>query len=180
MLNSDWTRIILLGVLLTFSWAPTQAEQGESSIASPLARFEPLIGGQWHLGDSYQEFEWGVGRLSVKARSYFIVDGRARLASEGIWFWQPAERTIKGVFTAIEMPVELFEYSTRFEGTDMISDLVTYSGNGDKTEYMERWVFLDDTHFEWTLYSVTTDGPRKEMGGIYSRKPSANSAPNLN
>ena len=50
---------------------------------SPLAPFERLPGGEWHLDNSYQTFEWGAGRQSVGARSFSLVAGTARLVSEG-------------------------------------------------------------------------------------------------
>ena len=149
--------------------ALAQSEQQTPIETSPLAGFERLIGGQWHLGDSYQEIEWGVGRRSVKARSYFVVDGEPRLVSEGVWYWHPAEATIKGVFTAVDMPVELFEYKTRFDGADLVSELIAYSGPV-QSRYTETWVFVDETQFEWTLYALTADGPRREMGGTYTRR----------
>jgi hypothetical protein len=135
-----------------------------------LAGFERLIGGRWHLEGSYQEFEWGVGRRSVRARSFFLVEGKPRLVSEGTWFWHAGEGKVKGIFTAIDMPVELFEYTTRFEGNSIVSDLVAYTADGGRSAYTETWEFLDDAHFQWTLFAVTPDGPRKEMGGTYSRK----------
>jgi len=150
--------------------APALSETVESQQPNPLSSFERLIGSQWHLEGSYQEFEWGVGQRSVRARSYFVIDGAPRLVSEGFWYWHPGEEAIKGVFTAINMPVDVFEYTTRFEGDNLISELVTYDASGTRTAYSETWEFTDDAHFAWSLFLKTPDGPKKEMGGIYTKK----------
>ncbi|NNF36357.1 MAG: hypothetical protein HKN68_19800, partial [Saprospiraceae bacterium] len=71
---------------------------------SPLSGFESYIGGEWQFGETYQVFEWGIGKKSVKSRSYFILNGEPTLTSEGLWFWHPGEKIIKGYFTAVNMP----------------------------------------------------------------------------
>lgn len=136
----------------------------------PLAGFAPFIGGQWHLDGSYTELEWGVSRRAVNARNYFLVDGQAKLVSEGFWFWHPGEQQIKGVFTAIDMPVVLFLYTTRFEGDAMIGDLRAYASNGKETVFVETWKLEDDSHFSWTLTSETADGEVESMSGTYTRQ----------
>ena len=136
---------------------------------NPLEPFERLIGGEWHLENTYQEFEWGVGRQSVKARSYFIVDGQAKLVSEGAWYWHPGLQAIKGVFTAIDMPVVVFDYTTRFEGNTMLNDLKAYSENGNETVFKETWQFADNSQFEWKLTSILDDGSEAVMSGPYTR-----------
>ncbi len=136
----------------------------------PLAPFGQLIGGQWHLDNSYQEFEWGIGRRSVRARGYFLVDGKPKLVSEGGWFWHPGEQQIKGYFTAIDMPVVLFEYTTRFEPDRMVNELRAYGAKGDESNYMETWEFSEEGRIEWTLLQETPEGLQKQMGGTYTRK----------
>jgi hypothetical protein len=148
----------------------SQAETAHASEPNPLAGFERLVGGQWHLEGSYQEFEWGVGQRSIIARSYFLVEDKYKLVSEGIWYWHPGENRIKGIFTAIDMPVEVCEYTTRFEGNSLVSELVAYDAEGTKSIYTETWEFVDEAHFVWTLFAETPDGPKEEMSGTYSRK----------
>lgn len=160
---------LMVTTVLIPGWVPAQEENNDKLMPNPLAPFERLIGGRWYLEGSYQEFEWGVGRRSIKARSYFIVEDEPKLVSEGIWFWHPEEKQIKGVFTAIDMPVEIFEYTSRFEGNSLLSELVAYSAEGGKSRYAEEWEFVDETHFVWTLSIETPDGLRQEMGGTYSR-----------
>ena len=146
--------------------AVTQAEATDD----PLAGFAPFIGGQWHMEGSYTELEWGVGRRAVNARSYFVVDGQAKLVSEGFWYWHPGEQQIKGVFTAIDMPVELFLYTIRFDGDTMIGDLMAYGSNGKETPFVEKWKLEDGTTFLWTLTSETPDGQEQSMRGTYKRQ----------
>ena len=136
---------------------------------NPLQPFERLIGGEWHLGESYQALEWGVGRQSVRARSYFVIAGEAKLVSEGYWYWHPGEKQIKGLFTAIEMPDVLFEYTTRFEGNTMVNNLKTYAADGNETVFAETWEVVDDNRFEWKLTSVMPDGSDAVMSGTYVR-----------
>lgn len=162
--------ILLATVLLAPATVVSETGEIPQTATNALSDFERLIGSQWHLEGSYQEFEWGVGQRSVKARSYFVIDGAPRLVSEGIWYWHPGEESIKGVFTAINMPVDVFEYRTRFEGNKLISELAAYDASGMRTAYIETWEFTDDAHFTWSLFLETADGPRKEMGGIYTKK----------
>ena len=136
---------------------------------TPLAPFERLMGGEWHLEDSYQSFEWGVGRQSVRARSYFLADGTAKLVSEGFWYWHPGEKRIRGVFSAIDMPVTLFDYVTRFEGDTMVSELTAYDAAGNPDRYVETWHFVGERAFEWTLRGESGGEPL--MGGTYQRRP---------
>ena len=146
---------------------PMEADSGE---AEPLAPFERLIGGKWKFDDSYTEYEWGVGKQSVKARSYFLVEGDLKLVSEGSWFWHPGEGQIKGVFTAVGMPVALFDYTTRFEGERMVNDLAAYSASGEKTMYVETWEFTDETHYNWKLLQESPDGLQEVMVGRFSKE----------
>jgi len=164
------TITLIICTVLVQGQVHAQAESIPASEPYPLAKFERLVGGQWHLEGSYQEFEWGVGRRSVIARSYFLIEGKPKLVSEGIWYWHPEQKSVKGIFTAIDMPIEVFEYTTRFEGNSIVSDLAAYGTEGAKTTYTEVWEFVDEAHFVWTLFAETPDGPKEEMSGTYSRK----------
>jgi hypothetical protein len=146
-----------------------ESADSQAMDADPLAPFERLIGGMWVWGESSTEYEWGVGRQSVKARSYFLVDGNLKLVSEGAWFWHPGEGQIKGVFTAVGMPVALFDYTTRFEGERMVNDLAAYSASGEKTMYVETWEFTDETHYNWKLLQESPDGLQEVMAGTFSK-----------
>jgi hypothetical protein len=136
----------------------------------PLAPFERLVGGEWHLDGSYQVFEWGVGRHSVRSRSYDLLDGVPRLLAEGMWYWHPGEETIRGVFTAIEMPAVLFDYTTTFQENKMVNRLRTYGVAGGEQAYLETWDFTDDSSFVWKLLVETAEGVQEVMKGTYTRK----------
>lgn len=144
---------------------PTVAQEGA---AAALAPFEQLIGGKWHLDNGYQVFEWGVGKRSVTGKSYFNIDGKDVQVSQGSWFWHPGERKIKGYFTAINMPVEFFDYSTQFENGNMVNEFVAYGEMGG--DYHETWEFTDDSHFKWTLLSKSDSGLVEVMSGVYERR----------
>ncbi|MBT8395904.1 MAG: hypothetical protein HKO65_12845 [Gemmatimonadetes bacterium] len=163
--------ILGLGVMLTaMSAGFSQEPQTDHPQANPLAPFERLIGGEWHLDGSYLELEWGVGRTSVRSRSYFVGEGSPRLVSEGIWFWHPGEEEIRGVFTAVDMPAVLFDYTTTFDGDRMVNDLRTYDAAGSETVYVETWELIDDSHYEWRLLADSPDGLQEVMSGTYERK----------
>lgn len=161
---------VIAGSFLMPASGSSQDPGGQPAAPHPLAAFERLVGGQWHLEGSYQEFEWGVGRRSVRSRSYFVVEGEPKLVSEGVWFWHPGEEQIKGIFTAIDMPVVFFDYTTRFEDDKMVNDLRSYGANGAEEVYVETWEFRDDSHYVWTLWKKTPEGLSEVMGGTYSRK----------
>jgi hypothetical protein len=159
----------VLGCLISNIIYSQEMNKKETNESNPLSSFERLIGGEWHLQGNYQTFAWGVGKLSVKSESYFIVGGEPHKVSEGVWFWHPMEKKIKGYFTAINMPVELFDYTAFFEGNTMISELKSYSSDGKEDKYLETWEFTDDNSFEWSLFSKSIDGEKKVMGGKYTR-----------
>lgn len=157
----------------TVLWAsPTYGQNpiGAQAAANPLAPFERLIGGRWRLDDSYQAFEWGLGRLSVKSRSYSIVGGLPKLVGEGLWFWHPGEQRIKGYFTTVGMPVAFFDYTTRFEDDRMVSELRAYDATGSATRYVEVWEFTDADHYAWSLMQHTPQGLKEAMKAVFTRE----------
>ena len=164
-------QLLILPVLLLIqcSWAPLFS-QGQDRYADELESFSRLIGGEWHLENTYQVFTWGVGKRSLHAESYAMSEGTPKLVSQGSWFWHPGEKHIKGYFTAIEMSVALFEYTTRFEGNTMINELTAYSEDGQVSNYVETWEFTASDTFQWTLYMETGDKSSKLMEGTYRRK----------
>ncbi len=160
-------RSVLL-VMILFVSADLQADTGEKT--NPLEPFARLVGGEWHLEGSYQVFEWGVGRLSVKVSSYFMVDGEPQLISEGLWFWHPGREKIVGVATAVNMPVVFFDYTTRFEADKVVSELQAFALSGEASDYVETWEFTDDDHYLWTLEAKTDENLTKVMAGTFVRK----------
>ena len=138
--------------------------------ANPLAPLARLIGGEWHQEGNYQVVEWGVGQKSVASRHYFLVNGEPQLVSEGFWFWHPGEQAIKGTFVAIEMPVEVFEYTTTFEGDKMISELKAYNPEGVEENYVEEWVFTGEDQYTFSLYADTPAGRQQAMEMSFVRQ----------
>ncbi len=150
--------------------APT-ATGAETS--SPLAGFERLVGGEWHIGPLRHVFEWGVGKNTVLARSY---DGDGNLASEARWFFHPGEQVIRGY--SIGASGNFFaEMTTRFEGDTLINELKTIGADGATAHYTGRWLFTDDDHYDWTLFAETADGPQQTMQATATRKQAAGAAP---
>ncbi len=145
-------------------------QAGEKNESNPLAPFEKFIGGKWEMQGSVQVLEWGVGKLSVVAKSYFVVEGKEKLVSQGAWFWHPGRKEIVGYFTAIEMPFVMIEYATRFEGDKMINELTSYSADGAAQNFQEVWGLTSKNKYVWTLYSKTGDGLQKYMSGEFVRK----------
>lgn len=141
----------------------------EIATNNPLAAFKPFIGGKWHLDGTYQTLEWGVGQKSVVARNYFPSEDGMQLVSEGFWYWHPAERQIRGTFTAIHMPVEVFEYVTHFEEEKMVSDLRSYTPEGGEERFVEEWELTGPNRYQWRLLAPTPAGAQQAMGGIYTR-----------
>lgn len=146
------------------------AQESKEVSSEALSNFSRLIGGEWHLDNSYQTFEWGVGEKSVRAKSYFLVNDTPKLVSEGAWIWHPGLNKLKGYFTAIAMPYDFFEYTTSFEENTMINELVTYSSDGASATYIETWEFTDDDRFIWTLFTLNGEERMKVMEGNYVRK----------
>ena len=136
----------------------------------PLAPFEPLIGGTWHAENSYQRFEWGVGKKMVLTKSYFLVESGQKLVSEGAWFYHPGRKEIKGHMAAIEMKIDLFTYTTRFEGSKMVSDLTVYLEDGGKQAYLETFDFTGEDRYDWVLFEKTEEGLKESMKATFTRK----------
>lgn len=131
---------------------------------SPIASFGALVIGEWETADSRHTFEWGVGKRVVRSRSYFRKDGTWELVSEGWWFWDGAQATLRGFAVAVGMPVEVFEYRSIIEGAEIVHDLEAQGAAGGS--YVERWRFAGD-EYDWSLESP--DGGEKIMAGTYRR-----------
>jgi len=160
----------------TFRWAFAILALGPILVASPvhaqpapLASFERLVGGEWRSGNTAQVFEWGPGRSSVIARSYSVEEGRSVPVSVALWYVHPANGTIEGRATAVNMPVALFEYTTRFDGDVMRSDLVTYDADGESGVFVETLEFTGGDTYEWNLLLPRPDRTEVVMSATFSR-----------
>ena len=164
-------RVLLVGFLgVTAFAAIAAAEETTEGSRDPLAPFEKLIGGEWHLQGTIQVFEWGVGRKSVISKSYTVANGERTLVSEGTWFWHPGEKSIIGYFTAVGMGINLFAYRTRFDDGDLVSELVTFDATGEPRRWLEIMEFKGDDTYSWTLYDQSTEESKKFMDGTSTRR----------
>lgn len=130
--------------------------------AAALEAFGALVVGEWQSEGSRHEFSWGVGRRAIHSRSWFGDPGSWTLVSEGFWYWDPGEGTIRGRTVAIDMGIDLFEHRSRVDGRSVVSDLVSHGDFGGV--YVERWTF-DDAGYDWVLEQ---DGARV-MGARYTK-----------
>jgi len=161
-------RILLTGIALA-SVSAVAFGLGESQPPDELRPLERLVGGAWHLetGGSYHVFDWGVGRRSVRSRSYIVTNEGARLVSEGTWFGAEA---IKGYATAIEMGIDVFEYTTHSEGDEVVHELRAWGPMAGDRPLRETWTFIDADHYDWALLEDRGDGFERIMGGRYERR----------
>ena len=84
-MNTHSIAMMVTAAVLSLAVSGARSEESATGSTDPLAPFERLVGGRWSIEGSYQEFEWGLGRRSVKARGYFVIDGEPMLVSEGMW-----------------------------------------------------------------------------------------------
>ncbi|NNE66602.1 MAG: hypothetical protein HKN33_08545 [Pyrinomonadaceae bacterium] len=127
-------------------------------------------GGKWSDGATMQEFEWGLDRMSVKSRSYAVSEGEHRLVSEGVWFWHPGKKVIKGHFFAVEMPFSFIESEAEFDGSRLIHRLSTYSGDKKPVEYVEVIEEASGGSYSWKLFSGRTPIGKAMMTADFRKK----------
>lgn len=170
--------ILVCAIALCAGLHGTTLESSEASKEGEhLAPYQKLVGGQWRMGSSYQTFEWGVGKLSVKSRQYVDGESQPILVSEGTWFWHPGASRIKGFFTAVDMPVLFFDYTTEFDGNVMRSELVAYEAEGRAKHYVEELVIVNELRLEWKLFAKTGEGLDEVMNGTYTREQKGQGGP---
>ncbi|MEN8374877.1 MAG: hypothetical protein ABFS34_05455 [Gemmatimonadota bacterium] len=124
--------------------------QQPADTAAPMAGFERLIGA-WRSGSTVQVFEWGPGRLAVRARSHLTAEEGSRQVSEGLFLHDPLRDEVRGYFVAVEMPVSYFEYSVDWQGDVLVAELTTTDVEGRTQRFIERWSFVEADRFLWTL-----------------------------
>ena len=162
-------RTFVAAAMVVFaSSLPSVAQEAETE-ANPLQGFERVIGGRWYADDgSSHEFEWGVGRKVVRARSYRDSEAGPQLAAEGMWFFHPGDQVIRGVVVVVGDPEGLFEMETTFDGDTMTSRLWAY---GSMTgEFREVFEFTDENHYRWTLFEELGEGAALVIGGEFERR----------
>lgn len=138
-----------------------------------LARFEPWIGGEWHMQGSIQRFEWGLDRRSVIATSWFEVAGERTPVAAGVWVWHPGERRIRGWFTASGTGADFLEYTTVLREDGMLSDIVSWAADGRRAAQRETWELDGEDRCQWSLFDERGGHFEKSTGGTWERRPAA-------
>ncbi|NKB86741.1 MAG: hypothetical protein GKS06_00775 [Acidobacteria bacterium] len=160
MPTSPTSRVAVIGLAVVLLATPVLTAPAAESSADPLAGFEHLIGGTWTSSSSDHTFEWGVGRKYVRANTYFVDEsGEPKLVGQGIWYWDPAAEVIKGISLAIDMPFDVMEMRSRFDGERLINELTTIAADGNKGAYVETWDFTGPNAYEWNLHEGDLDAP---------------------
>ncbi|MBT8405114.1 MAG: hypothetical protein KJP18_14725 [Gemmatimonadetes bacterium] len=142
------------------------AAQEPVATPQPLQEFGALAIGVWQDATSWHVLEWTLGETAIRSRSYSASPSDSSLVSEGLWFWDPSEETIRGVVVAQGMPIELFEYRSEVRGGRIVHDLEAHGPAGGR--YIETWIFEGDG-YRWTLEQEVEGSPALLMDGAYRR-----------
>ena len=149
--------------------AEKAAPAEEAAEPNPLAPFARLVGGEWHIGPLRHVYEWGIGRRTIHARSYYQAGA---LASEARWFFHPGEKVIRG-YSVDAKGTFLAEMTTRFEGDTLVNELRVIGADGAESTHTGKWVFTDDDRYDWTLWAETPEGPKQTMAASAERRTAA-------
>jgi len=68
------------------------------------------------------------------------------------------------------MPVEVFEYTTTFEGNKMVSELRATNPEGAVANHIETWNFTNEDHYVCTVDNKTPAGPQKWLELSFIRR----------
>ena len=138
----------------------------------PLEQFSWLIGGKWTTeSGTYHTFEWGLNKGSIVARTYAKQGEKHVLASQGMWFWHPEEKAIKGIFIAGDQPSHLMEFTTEFEAGTMHNNLKAFDKDGNAVQYTSTWTpNKDRSGYLWQLFSGVGNQKKEVMKGNFTRK----------
>ncbi len=143
------------------------------STESPVSALERLVGGRWYMGDdTYHVFSWGVGRQSVISESYFVMPEGETLVSQTTFFYHPGRKTLVAYGVAVEMGIDVFEYtSIEARGDTLVLDLTAYGPQAPEGPQRETWTFIDDHHYEWVLWARGEDEAwLRQMDGVFERR----------
>jgi hypothetical protein len=163
-------RAVLIALTVTAT-APSPG-RGQAQ-PSHLEAFGALVIGEWEAEDARHVFTWGVGRRLIHASSYFAEGDEWKLVSEGIWYADTEEGTIRSVQVAIDMPVERFEYRSHVRGTRVEHELQVVGP--EPGQFVEIWSF-SEAGYDWWLESPDDPG-RRLMGGSFRRSTHGGGSP---
>lgn len=162
--NAIRTLYSLMALTVTSSIVLAQDSVEKSN---PLTNFAPIIG-SWTFGETIQKFTWGPGEKSVNVSQQAVKDNDTSIVTTGLFFYHPGDNSVKGYFSAVNMGIDLFEYtSVTFSGDTIFADLTTYGDYGG--EFKETWVATDADHWTWTLYQVGASAATQLMTGVFER-----------
>jgi hypothetical protein len=158
---------VILALVLAVAAGDVVDLRAQAEPASdPLTAFGARLVGTWEGGDSRHVFAWGLGQRVLESTSYIQRGGTWEVVSKGWWYWDPAVGAVRGTTVAVGMGIDLFEYTARVEGEEIVHDLVTHGDLAGR--FVERWRFEPDgSAYTWTLLQ---EGERL-MGGSYRRVP---------
>lgn len=166
---------VSLAVTVIMASAVPSPVASQSQPSSDLEAFGALVIGEWVADGARHVFSWGVGRRLVHASSYFAEDDGWRLVSEGIWYADAVDGSIRSVQLAIDMPVERFEYRSRVRGNRIEHELQTFGA--DPGRFVEIWSF-GEAGYDWWLESPDEPGKRL-MGGSFRRSAPGGEGPSV-
>lgn len=136
-----------------------------------LSLMSNMIGGKWWLGtDNYKTFEWGLGRTQIKMKHVMIEENKEYMVAEGFFYYSPNSFSIKGVstFQYKNQQPRLLEYFGNVEEGSLDFVYKSILPSGETKIYTEKWQWVDDNQYRWTLASLEDDADAKK--GIYIRK----------
>ena len=157
-----YAQLLAIGLSLTHAIHAAPA-------SSAMSGFEPLIGGQWALGSTYQTYTWGPDRQSVFGESFVIQNGEKALGAKGLWYFYPASKTKKGVFVATNMPITVLHYRSHFEAGTLISQVTSLNNLGTENHYQETIRVTQPDAYLWELTEADPSG--NTMKAEFHRAP---------
>ena len=160
------SRTLLAALLFASLPGPGTAQASRAPQPGTLEELGQLMVGTWTAPDSRHVHEWGVGRQTIRSRSYFPSGDGWKLVSEGMWYWDDEIQAIRGTLIAIDMPVSRFEYQTTVSGPVVTHTLRAFGTSGGR--YVETWTFAGDG-YTWRLQQAEGDGATI-MSGSYQRE----------
>lgn len=158
-----------LVISITFLIQPTLVHSNDKE--PQLDLMSNMIGGKWWFGtNSYKTFAWGLGRTQIKMQHVMIENDKENVVAEGFFYYSPDSFSIKGIstFQYKNQEPRLLEYFGNVEDGSLDFIYKSVLPNGTITIYTEKWQWVDDNQYLWTLASLEDGVDAKK--GTYTRK----------